>query len=156
MAVRLPRPCSNSLGIFLFGQIFWHSAAAVALVLVDRRALRRILTLKLPMLPETDSTSLVGHSLMRGAGSLDHARVRMLAAVERPEGLGELAQVPADRGLLLDQHDLPPAVRDVERRLDARDSAADDQARRSMGMRMGESGWLRLDLLPHARPSAMA
>ena len=59
---------------------------------------------------------------------LDHPRRQdALRAVERREGLGELAHVAADGGLLLDQDHLVAGVGDVERRLDAGDAAADDQ-----------------------------
>ena len=59
---------------------------------------------------------------------LDHARREdALRAVERGEGLAELAHVAADGGVLLDQDDLVAAVGDVERRLDAGDAAADHQ-----------------------------
>jgi hypothetical protein len=59
---------------------------------------------------------------------LDHAwREDALRAVERGEGLAELAHVATDRGLLLDENDLVAAVGDVERCLDAGDAAADHE-----------------------------
>ena len=59
---------------------------------------------------------------------LHHARRQdALRAVERREGLRQLAHVAADRRLLLDQHHLHAAVGHVERRLDAGDAAADHQ-----------------------------
>ena len=68
---------------------------------------------------------------------LHHARREdALRAVEGGEGLAQLAHVPADRGLLLDEDDLVAAVRDVEGGLDAGDAAADDEG--AFGNRDGD------------------
>ncbi len=57
-----------------------------------------------------------------------HARRQdALRAIERGEGLGEARHLAADRGLALHHHHFVARVGDVQRRLDARHSAADHQ-----------------------------
>jgi hypothetical protein len=49
MAVRLPSPASNSLGILRAGQAAWQSPQPLQRSSFTVRALRRIVTSKLPM-----------------------------------------------------------------------------------------------------------
>ena len=63
---------------------------------------------------------------------------------------------PPMDGFLLDQDDLVAAVGDVERRLDAGDAAADDQARLVTGILIVSSGRLCLTFSTIVRPMSMA
>ena len=60
--------------------------------------------------------------------AVDHfGRQDTRRTIERWEGLVDLGHLAADGWLLLDNVDLEACLGDIERRLDARDAAADDQ-----------------------------
>ncbi len=80
-------------------------------------------------------------------GRIDHLRGHdALGAVESREGFGELGHVAADGGVPLDKDDLMAAVGNIEGRLDAGDTAADDEG--PFGDRHGD----RLELSVHLHP----
>ena len=128
MARRAVRPRSCSFGTTT-GQTAGAIVADLAQLGIDVGGFLQDLDLEVAHRAADFLHFAVGHQLDLGMARHVHhlGRQNTLRAVQRREGFGQLQHVAADGGQLLDQDHFQAGIGDVERSLDAGDTAADHQ-----------------------------